>query len=508
MPSHPDEPSAVGMMPRPLNSTSAVPGARKRPAAVRRGHRSRLTPLPDELSAKTTVTRRQVIVIRWVCASVLILLPVAPIPTLITLIAVATALYLGAFVFRVRIFWRALRDPSEIRITDKRADDLWDHALPAYTVLVPAFREPEVIAQVISSLGQLDYPAERLDIKLLLEEDDTETIAAAEAARPPEHIQIVLVPAGEPRTKPRACNYGLAMARGKFVTIYDAEDHPEPLQLRRAVAAFRGVDERVACLQAKLSYHNPGQNSITRWFTTEYAMWFSQLLPGLIEDSAPLPLGGTSNHFRREVLDEIGGWDAYNVTEDADLGIRLHRAGYRTAVLDSTTFEEANSDFVNWVKQRSRWYKGYMQTWLVHMRHPVQLYRELGLGGFIGFNLFVGGTPFLALMNPFFWALTAVWILGRIELIDDLFPFWLYYVGVGCFAFGNLLFIYTNMIAARQHGRPELVLAAVLSPIYWVMMSIAAVKALVQLITAPTFWEKTQHGLDKKQPAEATRAGA
>ena len=486
-----------------------MPGARKRPAAVRQGHRSRLTPLPDELSAKTTVTRQQVMVFRWVGASVLIMLPVAPIPTLIVLIAVATALYLGAFIFRVRIFWRALRDPSEIRISDERADDLWDHSLPAYTVLVPAFREPEVIAQVIASLGQLDYPAERLDVKLLLEEDDTETIAAAEAARPPR--------SHPDRASCRPASRGPSRRPAITAWRWRAEStsrsttrRTSPSLCSSAARWPRSAASTSASPASRPSSATttPSQNSITRWFTTEYAMWFSQLLPGLVQDSAPLPLGGTSNHFRRAVLDEIGGWDAYNVTEDADLGIRLHRLGYRTAVLDSTTFEEANSDFVNWVKQRSRWYKGYMQTWLVHMRHPVQLFRELGLGGFIGFNLFVGGTPLLALLNPFFWALTAVWILGRIELIDDLFPSWLYYIGVGCFAFGNLLFIYTNMIAARQHGRPELVLAAVLSPIYWVMMSIAAVKALVQLITAPTFWEKTQHGLDKKQPAKATSAGA
>ena len=275
------------------------------------------------------------------------------------------------------------------------------------------------------------------------------------------------------------------------------------------MAAFRGLEDRYACLQAKLVYHNPGQNSITRWFTTEYAMWFSQLLPGLIADAAPLPLGGTSNHFRRAVLDEIGGWDPWNVTEDADLGIRLHRAGYRTAVLDSVTLEEANSDFVNWIKQRSRWYKGYMQTWLVHMRRPRQLLNDLGLGGFVGFQLFVGGTPFLSLVNPVFWALTAIWFISPLEFIRDLFPFWIYYAAVFCLVFGNVSFMYANMVAARQHGRPELVIAALLSPLYWVMMSIAALKAFIQLITAPSFWEKTTHGLDTaEKKARASRAGA
>ena len=473
------------------------PSPAKRPSRSVRGHRSRLKELAAEDSARITVTREQVVVIRVVLVALGFGLLIAPTGTLLMFIGLTTVLYLAAFGFRLRIFWRALHDPAEIRIDAKEAADQWEHAMPTYTILVPAFREPEVIGDVIAHLREIDYPAERLDIMLLLEADDTATIEAAEAANAPDHIRIVRVPPGEPRTKPRACNYGLAEARGKFVTIYDAEDHPEPLQLRRAVRAFRDVDDRIACLQAKLVYHNAGQNSITRWFTTEYAMLFSQLLPGLIADATPLPLGGTSNHFRRDVLDEVGGWDPWNVTEDADLGIRLHRAGYRTAVLDSVTLEEANSDFVNWIKQRSRWYKGYMQTWLVHMRRPGQLYHDLGLRGFLGFHLFVGGTPWLALVNPLFWALTAIWFISPLQFIRDLFPFWIYYPGIVCLVFGNVAFIYTNMIAARQHGRPELVVAAALSPIYWVMMSIAAVKAFVQLITAPSFWEKTTHGLDR-----------
>jgi glycosyltransferase XagB len=493
-------------LPPPQEAALPVPRNGRRPVQTVGGHRSRLQPLSAERSATETLTRPQTTVLRVVLAAMLLSMTFAPMGTLVAIVAVTTALYVGAFAYRLRIFWRALNNPAELRISDAEALAVWEHALPTYTVLVPAFREPEVIGQVIRNLQLLDYPPERLDIKLLLEEDDVATLAAAEEARPPDHIQIVRVPAGEPRTKPRACNYGLTLARGKYVTIYDAEDHPEPLQLRRAVIAFRQTAGRYACLQAKLVYHNAGQNSITRWFATEYAMWFSQLLPGLIADAAPLPLGGTSNHFVRSVLDAVGGWDPYNVTEDADLGIRLHRAGHRTAVLDSITYEEANSDFVNWVKQRSRWYKGYMQTWLVHMRDPRQLLADVGPAGFIGFHLFVGGTPWLSLVNPVFWALTAIWFISPLEFIRQLFPFWIYYFAIFCLIFGNLAYVYTNMVAARQHGRPDLVLASMLSPLYWVMMSIAAIKALVQLVTAPSFWEKTVHGLDRPPVAERRHA--
>jgi cellulose synthase/poly-beta-1,6-N-acetylglucosamine synthase-like glycosyltransferase len=395
------------------------------------------------------------------------------------------------------MFRDALAKPAIIQVSDAEAMAVPDSELPGYTILVPVYREAEVIGDLIQALDALVYPKDRLDVKLLLEEDDQETFLAALRAGGRSYLRLLRLPPSDPRTKPKACNEGLARARGRFVTIYDAEDRPDPLQLRRAVVAFGRVSEEVACLQAKLSYHNVNQNLITRWFTGEYELWFGQLLPGLVSRHAPLPLGGTSNHFRRDVLIEIGGWDPYNVTEDADLGVRLHRRGYRTQVLDSTTLEEANSDFVNWVKQRSRWYKGYLMTWLVHMRHPRDLWRELGPAGFFGFNLFVGGTPVVALLNPVFWTLTLLWFLARPEWINALFPAWLYYAGLLSMIAGNAAVTYMAMVSARTTKHPSLVIAAALQPAYWVMMSIAAIKALVQLIHTPSFWEKTVHGLDR-----------
>jgi glycosyltransferase involved in cell wall biosynthesis len=206
-------------------------------------------------------------------------------------------------------------------------------------------------------------------------------------------FEVVVVPPVGPRTKPKALNYALLDSTGDIVCIYDAEDRPDPLQLKKVAATFRQLGPEYACVQAELAYFNADENLITRWFAVEYRAWFTQFLPQLSRVEAPIPLGGTSNHFRRELLVQLGAWDPYNVTEDADLGIRLHRQGYRVAVLDSVTYEEANTDFVNWIKQRSRWYKGYAQTYLVHMRHPIRLLRDVGLAGFVRFNLFVGGTP-------------------------------------------------------------------------------------------------------------------
>lgn len=451
-----------------------------------------------ELSASPTLTRGQRSRLIVTGMALLAALVVAPLPTLWVLVGAITAVYLAAFFYRVRIFRQSFRGADILTVSDEEARALPDNELPVYTLLVPAYREPEVIPDLLVALDRLEYPRQILDVKLLLESDDPETLQAVRTAAPGSHVEIIRVTDGPPKTKPKACNVGLLRARGTFVTIYDAEDRPDPLQLRRVVAAFRTVPERVVCLQAKLSYYNADQNLLTRWFTAEYAMWFGQLLPGLIHDGAPVPLGGTSNHFRRDALIGLGGWDAFNVTEDADLGIRLHRAGLRTLVLESTTYEEANSDFINWVKQRSRWYKGYLQTWLVHMRDPRRLWAELGPSGFLGFNLFVGGTPFLAIANPIFWALTAVWFVAHPPVVAALFPTPLYYTGMFCLAFGNATFLYGTIVSAHLTGRHSLVYAALLSPIYWAMMSIAAVKALVQLVSVPSFWEKTTHGLDRR----------
>ena len=253
-----------------------------------------------------------------------------------------------------------------------------DHELPIYTVLVPVYREPEVVHHLIEGLSKIDYPQHKLDVMLLLEEDDRITLDAAKAARAPANWRFVIVPNRQPRTKPKACNYGLFFARGKYLVIYDAEDIPEPTQLKAAVVAFKKATPDYVCFQAALNYFNARENFLTRMFTLEYSYWFDYLIPGLDHLNLPIPLGGTSNHFDVAKLRKLGGWDPFNTTEDADLGIRASAEKYRVGFINSTTFEEANADLGNWIRQRSRWVKGYMQTWLVYSRHPVQLIKAVG----------------------------------------------------------------------------------------------------------------------------------
>ncbi|MDT5176952.1 MAG: glycosyltransferase XagB [Mycobacterium sp.] len=426
-----------------------------------------------------------------------------PMQTAVGLIGVCTFGYVMTMLDRVFIFRRGLAARA-IVITDEEARAIPDAQLPPYTILVPAYDEPEVVAHLIGAMAALEYPRDKLQVLLLLEADDEVTIAAARDCEESAMITIVLVPPADPRTKPKACNYGLHFATGEIVTIYDAEDLPEPLQLRRVAVAFDRLPDDVACVQAKLAYHNGHQNLLTAWFTAEYGLWFGYLLPGLMRTRSPIPLGGTSNHLLHPVLDKIGAWDPYNVTEDADLGLRISASGYRTAIIDSQTLEEANSDPINWIRQRSRWYKGYLQTWLVHMRRPLELLRTIGWRSFMRFNLVLAGTPVIAVLNLAFWLITVLWFLGQPGVIGDVFPWYIYFPALVALILGNGATIYMNMIALREDDRSDLLAAALTVPIFWVMMSVAAAKGTYQLIRNPSYWEKTFHGLSERPVEEPT----
>ncbi len=455
-----------------------------------------------EMSAKRTLSGGQRVLLIGGIVALCLGLVGFPTAVVVGLNALGTAAYVLVFIYCAFWFQRMVSRPALVTVTDEEARAVPDRRLPTYTVMVAAYREANVIAETIHALEALEYPADRLELRLLLEADDHETIAAARATPHSSNLDIIEIPSGGPRTKPKACNYGLQLTKGKLVTIYDAEDRPEPLQLRRAAVAFRRLGSRVSCLQAKLHYHNTGDNLLTRLFAAEYVTWFDGMLPALAAMGGPVPLGGTSMHIRRTALEAVGAWDHHNVTEDADLGVRLYRLGHKTEVLDSVTYEEANSDFINWVKQRSRWYKGYLQTWLVHMRQPVRLWRELGPRAFLSFTVTVGTTPLLAALNPIFWLLTGLWFLGKPEFVQTLFPAWLYYPALACLVAGNFLAFYRTVVGIWIAGRPDLLWVVLLSPIYWLMMSIGAIRAMVQLVLKPSHWEKTVHGLNRLRRPE------
>ena len=410
-----------------------------------------------------------------------------------------TTFYLVVCVYKFHLIHLSMGTQKEMKFSPQEVAALRDEDLPMYTILVPLYREKESLQRLVNGLKDLDYPKDKLDAQLLLEEDDKETIVAARAMEMPSFIRTIVTPDAQPKTKPKACNLGLSLARGEYLVIYDAEDRPERDQLKKAVLGFRRAPAKTVCLQAKLNYYNQRQNLLTKWFTTEYSMWFDLFLPGLDHMDAPIPLGGTSNHFRVDRLKELRGWDPFNVTEDADLGIRIAKRGMGTKTIDSTTWEEACSVPGYWIRQRSRWIKGYAQTYLVHMRLPWTLIRELGLGRWLSFQLMVGGTPLSLLINPVYWLLTVIWFAYRLEPLAQLFPFPIILGALVCLFVGNLVFIYACMLAAYRRGYYDLVKFALIVPIYWFMMSIGAWKGFLQLIYKPSYWEKTKHGFDLQQ---------
>ncbi len=473
---------------------------------------SKLAEEEPQNSAIKTFTRGQKVLGVIMGLAIVIGLALNALQAALIVNAIIQIYYFLMIAFKMYIMMNGAARDSQIYIKPEELAALDERELPVYTILVPMYKEKYIAERLLKNIENIDYPKSKLDVRLLLEEDDLETINLARSLNLPAYFTILVVPHSLPKTKPKACNYGLINARGKYVVIYDAEDKPEPDQLKKVYLAFKRLPEKCVCIQAKLNYYNSKQNILTKWFTQEYSMWFELLLPGVMQTDIPLPLGGTSNHFKTEELKKIGAWDPFNVTEDADLGIRLYKDGYKTAIISSRTWEEAASKLSVWINQRSRWLKGYMQTWLVHMRNPFRLLKEVGLKGFWGFQVTVFGTFFLPLVNPVFWALLVLWFATEAGWIEMLFPSAIYYAALFLLICGNFFFVYSNVVgvywvlsdksrrSSFDHGKPlpfsyENIKYALLTPVYWFLMSVASFKALWQLIFNPTHWEKTEHGV-------------
>lgn len=414
------------------------------------------------------------------------------------LITVLTVFYFADLFFNLFLIMLSLHHSREITVTRSQLDRLKDKDCPLYTVLCPLYKETAVIPQFISAMNRLNYPKNKLQILLLLEEDDLESIELLEEYCLPAYFQLLVVPQTLPKTKPKALNYGLKYARGKYTVVYDAEDIPQKDQIRKAVLAFNKTGQETICLQAKLSFYNLRQNILTRIFSAEYSLWFGLILTGLQKLNSLIPLGGTSNHFKTKFLKKIGCWDAFNVTEDCDLGIRLVEKGYRTVILDSITYEEANSNLSNWFHQRTRWLKGYMQTYFVHMRRTPRLFNFRKGFHILALQLVIGGKVLSMFVNQVFWLITLIYFLFRplfSAFIESLFPQPIFYMAVFSLVFGNFLYMYYYMIACSKKGDDDLVKYVFFVPFYWLGMSLAAWISLKQFIFKPFFWKKTDHGL-------------
>jgi cellulose synthase/poly-beta-1,6-N-acetylglucosamine synthase-like glycosyltransferase len=372
-----------------------------------------------------------------------------------------------------------------------------DNELPIYTILIPLYKEDKTLKKLTDAIRNLDYPKAWLDVKLIVEADDDLTIEAIKNLKCERMFEMIKVPYSIPRTKPKACNYALRFAKGEFVTIYDAEDIPDPLQLKKVLHTFYNAPEDVACVQAKLSYFNREENLLSRMFTIEYSILFDFTLFGLEAMGIPIPLGGTSNHFRVKTLNALYAWDPYNVTEDADLGMRIAQKGWRCKVIDSVTMEECPITYGAWIRQRSRWIKGHMQTYFVHMRKPIELYKKVGIVGFFGIQFFLGAPALIFLISPIMWFIWAMFMLKIIEVPDGMptwfsgvidFSYYLFFIGMASHIFYAAVAVITN----KWKG---MMLYSLVFPFYWILHSVASFKAVWQLINRPHYWEKTEHGV-------------
>lgn len=409
----------------------------------------------------------------------------------LTLVPVAGLKFLA---FAFQLFGR-LHDPPPEQIKTAPTPPL-----PRISVLVPLFQEREIAGALITRLRQVKYPPALLDILLVLEEKDTVTRAALKATQLPHWIRAISVPqSGQLTTKPRALNYALDFCKGDIIGVWDAEDAPAWDQLHHVAARFAEAPPEVACLQGVLDYYNPRSNWLARCFAIEYAGWWRVLLPGVARLGLVLPLGGTTLFFRRKALERLGAWDAHNVTEDADLGIRLARLGFRTELITTVTYEEANCRILPWIKQRSRWLKGFLVTWLVHMRHPRLLRSQLGWRRMLGVHTLMAGTVLQFLLAPVLWSfwliafdlphpmntvMGAGWVgagviktLCAIALLSEL---------------GNIV-ISAAGVSGRRHR--FLLPWIVTMPFYFALGAAAALKAIYELLLNPYFWDKTQHGI-------------
>lgn len=466
--------------------------ARLLPVLSRPNHRIAQT-------AQMTISRRQQVAIIGSIALLAVMLLINLTEALVLVVGTVTAIYLVNCLIRMAFAGLSLQR-NAMQFTDEELDQARIDA-PMFTAMIPIRREGlPILQRLAATLTQLDYPADKLQIILLLDDDEDETIENAMQAMP-DNVLVLAIDAVAPRTKPRVLNDGLRQATGEYVVVWDVEDAPEPQQLLKAVAAFRQAartDPKVVCLQAQLAF-DPSlvdkPNALTRWQAASYNFHFRLLLPALDRLGLPVPLGGTSNFFKTEAIREIGGWDAWNVTEDLDLGIRLARHGWKVRMIDSTTWEEPNPLLGNCVRQWSRWKKGAMQTYLVHMRHPLQLWRDLGPGRFLSFQFTVGAPPLILLLNPILMVMSFMyWVVGA-EWVSALFPTPVLYAGNFCLVAGNLFFIFAIATASLHRKQFGLVPTALFSFFHWLLMIAAAYKAFWQLVTKRSHhWEVTQHG--------------
>ena len=436
-------------------------------------------------------------------APALIALFAAPMLTLTLATLFAFVTLLMTTVLKASALWSQITHKTPDAPLPFVAQRAMPYRLPRVSIMVPLLKEKEIAGALVTRLNKLTYPKSLLDVVLVLEESDVTTKKTLARTTLPPWISVISVPArGGLTTKPRALNYALDFCKGSIIGVWDAEDAPEPDQLERVVSRFHTAPENVACLQGILDYYNPRANWLARCFTIEYAAWWRVLLPGVARLGLVIPLGGTTLFFRRKILEKLAGWDAHNVTEDADLGVRLARAGYVTELLPTVTFEEANCRLWPWVRQRSRWLKGFLITWCVHMRDPVQLLRDLGWVRFMGVQTMLLATVAQFTCAPLLWSFWLA-VFGARHPVEQTLGSGALWSMVVVFILSATLNLGLSLVAVHGKTHRHLMWWVFTTPFYYPLGALAAFKALHEFVVSPFFWDKTEHGVTPLQAPQA-----
>jgi cellulose synthase/poly-beta-1,6-N-acetylglucosamine synthase-like glycosyltransferase len=410
----------------------------------------------------------------------------------ISISAIISFFYLGLLVFKLYVVYRSSKKKL-VHVSKEELNNARDDAYPLVTIIIPLYREEAVIPQIMDAMTNINYPKDKLQVLITLESYDWQTRQAIELMNPPEYFRIVTLPDVTPKTKPKALNVAFKEVKGEYLVIYDAEIIPDRDQLKKAVLAFRKNPD-IGCLQTRLDHYNSHENVITRLFNAEFSFYYDMFLPGLTALGFPIPLSGHSTIFRRQVIEQVGAWDPYNVAEDCDIGMMIKRAGWKIDILDSVSREEATGDVDAWVRQRTRWMKGFIQTSIVHLRHPLSFVKDIGgWFNFLGFFLTVPGTVLLNFFNLFYWFLLIAWFITGSKAIQYFFPGPILYISVISFVLGNFIFTFLNLVGSYKRERYSMVKYSLMSPVYWILLAYATVRAVFQIVTNPHRWEKTVH---------------
>lgn len=451
------------------------------------------THVDERATAKRVVTGRQGAIVAGGITALVLALVATPVPVARIVFLALLLGYVTVFAFRFLLGVIGSLDDVIVDVNPHEIAALREDELPTYTILLPMYRESAAVEQLVGAVEAIDYPKHKLDVLLLLEADDDQTRGAFAQTGIPAHWNVLELPRGGPRTKPRACNYGLLFARGEYLVIYDAEDLPDRDQLKKVLAAFAKSSNDTICFQCLLQFYNRSRTLLSRLFTLEHWYWFDSIMPGMSSLDIPIPMGGTSNHFRVGKLRAVGGWDPFNLTEDADLSVRMSVENQRARILRSMTTEEANPRVLNWIRQRTRWMKGYVQTFLVYNRNPFTVIHDLGLKAWLTLLLFVGGTPFVHLSAPVVWGVALAGLFVAPAAVQQLFTPLVVYLAIAGVLFSMFLGIYMHMLAAFRRDDDRLLPVALFTPLYRLLQTVASYRAVAQLVRRPFFWEKTEH---------------